>query len=505
MSLGIDPKLPNYRRPEHVKTEPDLKLIQDELGGTRAMHEASSLYIRKWAAEKTPNYNIRRKCETFFEGLGRTLSAAVGMLFARPPEVEWNAAEERMADHWGNIDSAGTAGVVFLKRFSEASIRDGIGIILVDHPPMPDDVEKTEDGGVTSDVEEARNLRPTWSVYSRAQAINWRADVVNNKRTLTLLVLHETVQIPVGTYGMETRDRFRVLSLTGGKASWVLYEQNVQGAEQFKEMGKGDFTNRTGEPADRIPVAIAYTGRTDAPMQATIPLLGVAWANLAHWQLSTSLRFNSEVAGLAQPTVIGELARDANGVEKPLEIGPLVSVHLATGGEFKFTEAEGTGLERLSLLAQEKLREMAALGMSFLQRDTRAAETAEAKRLDASAENSTLATAAQGIADAANEALALHWWYLGGEKEGAPTLRLNPEYEDMTMPPDLMRAYVEALKAGLPEETFLKALHAGGRLPEDADPEELALLMIANRAAAEAQAQADREANFERQNLNEAA
>ncbi len=66
---STDPNLPHFARPEYVAREPDLVLIGDEMGGTRAMHARSTTYIRKWSAEKTANYNIRRVCETFFEGL----------------------------------------------------------------------------------------------------------------------------------------------------------------------------------------------------------------------------------------------------------------------------------------------------------------------------------------------------------------------------------------------------------------------------------------------------
>src|SRR5688572_23351635 len=115
--IGTDPALPNYARPEYRAVAADLKLIADELGGTRAMHTASEGYIASLLAEARENYDKRRQCETFFEGFGRTLSAAVGMLFARPPQMVWNKSETAFAEHWANIDAGGTAGPVFLKRF----------------------------------------------------------------------------------------------------------------------------------------------------------------------------------------------------------------------------------------------------------------------------------------------------------------------------------------------------------------------------------------------------
>lgn len=519
--LGKDPALPNYARPEYYETAADLKLIQDELGGTRAMHAASESYITKWEAEAVPNYDKRRRCETFFEAFGRTLSAAVGMLFARPPQVVWNRSEAAFAEHWANIDAGGTAGPVFLKRFGEAGIKTGLSIILVDHPPAPEGVT------VTAENEARLNLRPTWAMYERGAAINWRTARVDNAQTLTLLVLYEPATVDDGVYGVATKHRYRVLRLQTARgalemmgepmsdavvaaygdampvwATWEVWElkaeQDGTKAEDFLRLTRGVFRNRAGEVANRLPVAVAQTGRVDGLMRSSIPLMGVAWANLAHWQLSSELRFNTSVAAFAQPVVIGKLTSTeytAAGLPQApqLRIGPLVSVNLEAGGDYKWVEPAGTGLERLAKLVVGKLEEIAALGVSFLQRDKRAAETAEAKAMDAAAENSTLATAGQGIEDAANLALEIHAWYLGIGKADAPVLTLNRDYENVAMDAAIMTAYVNAVKdAGLPVRAMLEAWQQGGRIPADADLDTLEMeAMAAQQAAADRQAEED--------------
>lgn len=508
---SADPNLPNFARPEYVALEPDLTLVADEMGGTRSMHARSTTYIRKWSAEKIPNYNIRRVCESFFEGFGRTLSAAIGMLFAKAPGIEWNQSEAQMEPHAQNIDASGAKLPVFVKRFSEAALRDGLSIILVDHPSAPK-VAKSEDNPdaeVTGAMAEKLNLRPIWSRYDRRQAINWLVETVDNVATLTQLTLVESATVRAGLFGTKDVVRYRDLRLSMAKdgtreATWTLREL-VDGigrtsADSFREVGRGTFVNKEGEAAPVLPIAIAYAGRTNGPMDASIPLLGVAWANLAHWQLSTSLRFNSEVAGFAQPTVIGELAKHPDtGKPIALEIGPLVSVQVAEGGDFKWSEPAGTGLERLAELVVEKLRQIAALGVSFMQSDTRAAETAEAKRLDSTAQNATLATAAQGIEDAVNLALEYHAWYLGIEKDGAPVLTISRDYESTTMDPATMLTYVTAIRdAGLPVRILLEAWMLGGRLPPDTDIEELELEMEAAKAAADEQKRLEMEEQAKR-------
>lgn len=493
-----DPTLPSYTRPELVASAADLTLVHDLLAGTRQMHEQSQArgYIRKWKDEDQSVYDIRRKIETVFEGLGRTISSATGMLFAKPPGVTWNASEAAMTELWANLDAAGTAGPVFVKRFSEAALRDGLGIILVDHTPTPIDPETKLPVVVHGGNEKTLGLRPTWAMYGRSQVINWKTAVINGKKTLTLMVFYECSDVDVGAFGIEKVHRFRELRLINGAAVWRLWElvgDDGSKLEHFRLVGApGVFMNKLGDVADFLPVAVAYTGRTDAPMTATIPLMGVAWANLSHWRQSTNLTFYREVAAFPQPKLTGTLAQTVVGetvVPGTLRIGPMVAVHLSEPtATFEWAELQGSSMDQLEKGIQEKLSQMSKLGVAFLQTDTRAAETAAAKRLDATAENSTLATAAQGIEDAGNHALEITAWYLGIEKAGAPVLTISRDYESTAMDPQTMVAYVTAVKeAGLPIRILLEAWLAGGRLPSDTDLDALEADMEAAAAAKDEQ------------------
>ncbi|HKB53040.1 MAG TPA: hypothetical protein VKD22_03515, partial [Ramlibacter sp.] len=263
---------PAYVHPELAAIKPDLDLCAHLIGGTRVMQEHAGTYIRKWAEEKDDVYRIRSKCEAVFEGLGRTLSASVGMLFAKPPQMTWNAGEAAMSEHWQNIDAAGTAGPVFAKRFAETALRDGLGAILVDHPSAPEGVV------VTSENEAVLNLRPTWAAYSRANVLSWRVGKVNNQAIVTQLVLYEPAAVDVGEFGVGTVDRYRVLRLlempnvdasgvaaegTHTEAVWQVFEKRKaeNGDDVFLPLAPpAPYKNKAGQIKDTLPVAIAYTG-----------------------------------------------------------------------------------------------------------------------------------------------------------------------------------------------------------------------------------------------------
>jgi len=501
--ITSDPNLPSFVRPEAIQSAVDLQLVHDLLAGSRTMWQKASSgsggvpYIFKWKSEAPSTFEIRSRCETLFEGLGRTLSACTGMLFAKPPQVTWNASETAMSELWQNLDGAGTAGPVLVKRFSEASLRDGLGAILVDHPEPPK-LETTPLGTITDKVAQQLGLRPTWALYTRSQIINWRTAVVNNRKVLTMVVFAESGEVEDGAFGIQSVLRYRALRLLltpdGYQATWQLYElidEKGDTLASFKTVGGGVFRGQgtQGAIADFLPVGIAYTGRTDAPMCATIPLLGVAFANLSHWQQSTDLRFYRMVAAYPQPVVKGELRPDATtGQPGTLGLGPLVAVQVAEGGDYAWAEIQGTSMEQLEKGITEKLKQMAAQGVAFLESETRAAETAEAKRIDSIAQNSTLATAAQGIQDAVNLALEYTAWYLDIEKAGAPVLTINRDFELTKMPSDMLTAYVNAIvSAGMPVRILTEAMLEGGLLPPDTDLDALDAEMMANAQAIEDQ------------------
>lgn len=532
--VSDEPNFPSYVRPEWRTWLPDLNLLFRLLAGTRTMQSHAREYIRQWADEDPKVYRIRSRSEQVFEGLGRTLSAAIGMLFGKPPKIEWPDDTMRAIaeESWDtNIDGGGTSGNVFLKRFTEASLRDGLGVILVDFPTAPLDQETGRPREVSSAEEEELGLKPTWARYDRMMARNWQTGRLDNQDVLTQLTLYEPVYVRSGTFGVRWENRWRILTLPAivedplepevvtVRAEWQLWRllPDKTGSEMadFQMIGTGVFRNKDGEALRRLPVSIAYTGRKEGALVAVPPLLGVAWANLGLWQISTNVRFYLDLVSFPQPTIIGDLAQvsgmDENGnritVPGKLKVGPMVVVHLSAGSddvgpsEYKFTVPTSDGFVPNEKAMRAKREDIAALGMSFLDRDKRAAETAEAKRLDAQAENATLATAAQGVDDAINDAWIIHAMYLGLEKSAAPTVTLNRDFEATVMDAQMMMAWISGVeKAGMPPHVLLEAWQKGGQIPEGIDIEELAMEMLANAEAILAQQEADREAEMARLN-----
>lgn len=484
-----DPTLPTFRRAELVEIAPALELIADLTAGPRQMWKKSRKYLEQWKNEDDRVYDIRRFGEACFGGFGRTVSAGVGMLWGDEPAIVWAANEERMRVLWDNIDAAGTKGTVFGARFSSHALEAGLALILIDHPAAPKNAAG-ERVLITAANEEAYGLRPTWSLYHRRHLNSWRVEVLNNRATVTQLVLEEEATVADGEYGVAPVRRFRVLSLVGGVASFrVLEERKKRGGKVvYEEVDRGVFTNRNGETATALPIAVAYAGGKRAEFVAPIPLEGLAYANLGYWQYATDLKFNRRVSAFEQFVVTGELQRSPATPDEPAElrIGPLVAVYLQQGGSATWEGPSGKGLVQLENGQKEKMVEMDQLGLGFLVPKKSAQMTATEADIDSFAQKATLRTAGAAIADAINVAWEWSGWYLGIEKKDVPTLAIDTEFDGSKMDAGTINAYVALVKAGFPKRAALEALQDGGRIPEEQDLDALELEWEANLSAASA-------------------
>lgn len=461
MSTITSANSPDYVRDEVKAVAPDLQLIADLLGGTRAMQESPQLarYLPQWPDEKDTTWARRTRAGTLFEGLGRTVSAATGMLFQAPPVVTYPVDEEKFAAHWLDIDGLGTKGDVFAKRFAESAIAFGHALVLVDFPETPG-------APVTAATEAEMNLRARWALYPRQSILSWRIGVVRNRLVPTQVVLYEPATKEDGLYGVTAVQRYRVCAVREGVAGYVVWEKPSASVKEWTKVAEGTYRNRRGETRDTLPIAVAYAGRTDAPMTSHPPLQGCAYANLAHFRNKTELQWGSGITAIEQLVISGALAVDsttglpATGVKTGWEH----YIHTEQGATVDYKGPSGAGLNQLKDRMLEAEKEIAALGMSFLSRDTRSAETAEAKRLDATAENSTLATAAQGIEDALNLAWSHHAWYEGVADADAPSLVLNRDFERLVLDA-AQGSFIAALVAeGFPIRDAVQMLAVGGLL-----------------------------------------
>ena len=83
------------------------------------------------------------------------------------------------------------------------------------------------------------------------------------------------------------------------------------------------------------------------------------------------------------------------------------------------------------------------------------------------------ADSAATVPGSVERALYFHARYLGLDEGGSCII--NRDFEALLMDAPVMSAYAQLVNAGFPSRPVLEALQQGGRIPEDADLDELEL------------------------------
>jgi hypothetical protein len=329
----------------------------------------------------------------YFLGVtGRTKEAFTGMVFRKAPRYELPPQVERFVE---NIDGAGQS----LEQLSKETVGELLTVgrygLLVDYSQSPD--------GIDAESERRLGLRPTIATYPAESIINWRFEGVQGKKTLTLVVLAEAVETNDDEFAHDTDIVYRVLRLRDGVYTQTVYDEaGVQITEEYEPRMAG------GATFDHIPFHIMGSVN-NFPDPDVPPLYDMAVLNVSHYQNTADLEESSFIAG--QPTYhlnIGETEPQEWQALNPsgLLVGSRKGV-LTKGGSLEQVQAAPNNLP--FELMRHKEQQMVAIGARLVQRGGQA-ETAEASRINASAEAATLdslvGNASEGI-EAALEDMAL--------------------------------------------------------------------------------------------------
>lgn len=497
---------PDFKRPEYVAGEPARRLSRALLDGTRGVRALGEEALPKWPSEKPAFYRLRARIARLARYYERTVEAVVGMIVASPPTFA-EGADARIVADWEDIDRAGTHGDVFVRTLTLEAIAGGFAAILVDAPPVPTGV------ALTLQNEQRMKLRPYWVLIRAEQLLCWQIETPNlalilrdwaaglltdddvarlsAQHILRQVVLYEASEGAVGSFGVATRDRYRVLRLENTGVTFTVWEHvpAVDGqGEHFRQVDTGVMTGAQRRPLPAIPLAIAYPKPPAVPFVSDPALLGVAELNLDHYQLTVDRRYLIKHTHSPTLYLFGvEEERDENGVVKPVTIGPN-SVIRSRNADAKtgYAVAPPDALASSKEERDEVVRQIAALGMSFLAKDRQqATETAKGRALDLAAENATHATVARGVQDALERALQFHALY---RNCAAPSIEMHPAYASPEIDPQIAALLWQAVLNGrLDVDTWLDFLRTG-RVSENVD-----LAAITGRLLAETEAQRETE------------
>jgi hypothetical protein len=297
-------------------------------------------------------------------------------------------------------------------------------------------------------------LRPYWVIIRAQQILRARGVNIGGRLELARFAYIETSMEADGAFGEREVTRIRDYERTDSGVVCTIYTK--QGKENT-------WTSEVIPMSiSRIPVAPAYSNRIGF-FHAEPPLLDLALENIDHYQTRSDRK--SVLHGCV-PTLILSGTRKQDDTSLRIGVNSCIEMQDGTGA---YVEPSGSSLTHSREELQDIEQRMAALGLSMLQRQTRSAETAEAKRIDKSESDSQLAAVARGVEDAGEAALGFHTEWVGLPDGGS--MEIDKSFISEPMDPQLLQVLVSMVPNSLSLDTLWERMVAGGILGDSFNPE----------------------------------
>lgn len=459
--------LPSARSHESEEQVASAELMRDLFEGPEEVRRAGARYLPQDPGEDPTNYQGRLKRSVFFNATRQTVDGIVGMIFRRDPVLGEDVPEEIQAD-WENIDGAGTHGAVFTRQVEQDAVMVGHAAILVEFPAT---------GGTQTLADERQGVRPYWVPIEKEAILSWRTTIEGGRRVLTQLVLEECQWVADGAFGETEQTRYRVLRRDPTLPNPVTYQVlEVTDDQRVIEVASGFYSNQT-----EIPIAEVSTSGSEGLFESRPPLLDLAYLNIAHYQVLSDHLNSIHKTNVPIFTTIGA-TMPARGDSQPTQIlGPNTGLALPAGGDAKYVSHDGQALGSSKAMLDDLKADMATMGLAMLAPSKRVAETADAKRIDKAATDSSIAVMARGLQDAIERCLQFHANYLRLPEGGSVTV--NRDYDQLALSAQQVQALSALVANGqLSLETLWQTLAQGNVLPDDFDPDSEKAMLEADAA-----------------------
>lgn len=347
--------------------------------------------------------------------------------------------------HEGEIDIELPAGLEYLREDA-----DGGDMTLTDmHRRITRNLLITGRQGLLADAPVGGG-EPHLALYSGRSVINWDRD---------FYVLDETHKERDGFEWVEVRQH-RVIEMRNGRCVQRIWRDGEPGEEYEVRIAGGGYLNR-------LPFSIA-SAKDVGPRIETPPLIGVARAAVAIYQLSADYRHQLFMSG--QETLVA-----ING-EPPSAVGAGV-VHQMMGDgdlqpDLKYVSPSCSGIEA-HLKAIEHNREAAVQsGARLFEQGQQAQESGEARKMRFRSETANLQSIAQmscAIMEFGLRCIAA----MKGADEDAVTVTPPRDLLDASLTPqDALALWQIVQQRGLSWETYYQAIQKGGLADPDRDADD---------------------------------
>ena len=425
--------------------------------GTDYLRQNCDRFLPQQPMELADSWQGRVNRSTFSNYFGKVLRTAVGLILRKQVRLECeNDADQEWWDDWAEdpCRDGSTDLDQFCTNLLESALSFGHSAVMVDYA--------TGEGIRTLADEQEAELKPYLVEVKAPQIIGWRHSPTENRGRLQQVRIRESARVPVGKFGIEYRNRVRVLE----PGNYSLYESTDERGDagwQLIESGKVSVKE--------VPLCVVYGDKRQV-LYSKPPLLSLAHQNLHHFRVASDLTQSLHIA--AQPLLIGKGLDDLQNdntsqgavglsVNNMLLIAPEASVEYVVPqvGAFDSHQVE---LERI-------VSEMKSLSIALLSSEKNGVEAAKAKALDRIDSNSVLSVVSKSLQACIQDAVNLAAEYAGRE---APEVVIIRDFSLERLEGQDITAINSLFTSGLiPQEVALTLLQEGEVLDDQMDVDEI--------------------------------
>ena len=407
-------------------------------------------YLPKLNGQDKKQYSSYKKRAVFFGAMSRTVTALVGAIDRKPPEVKGaNNLKEFIKD----VTGTGISLDEFLKDIEEEVMISGRVVICVDRKNSTDN-------------------RPYLIWYKSEDCINWFSEQYTDfDQRLTGMIFRESYYDvdKDNKYKQVQKDQYREFNMQDGNVTVNIWRnKNEDLTSEFGNAEKPEYeivetytlTNRA-KPLGFIPcVPVVSDGSPFEVPQP--PLLDLVDVNLAHYRNSADYEHGMHWTALPTPVLTG-----LNGKDSKISIGSGSAIILPDPqSSAMFLEFSGTGLATIKTAMDHKEMMMSALGARMLASRMDQSTSAEVARINYSGETASLSNVARSMSRGMTRLLKMVAMWENNKGHEGIEVHLNEDYVDTKLDGTNLTALMSAYQGGaISLDSLIWNMSSGELLP----------------------------------------
>lgn len=461
------------KHPAYEEFEPSWRLMRDSIDGEDQIKSEGEKYLPMKTgtavisdhAARSRVYDLYKTRAEFPEIVAPTIRGAVGIATKKSLKIDLPAALEPLRER-ATLDGL-TLESLYRRMVSEIMAVGRYGLLP----------------SLTSRGE------PYLAGYVAESIINWDS----TEGIPDYVVLNESGLVRNRENGeWEEIERYRECESFDGVYRSLLWEQTTSGAVLVEE---NEARTRDRRALPFLP--FVFVGSLDlTPEPDDVPLYGLAKLAVRIYRMDADYSFSLHMTSEPTPVAIGfdDAASAIERGEAPKTLGSSVIWLMPKGGDAKYLEFSGQGIEKQASAINDSFARAAQQGAQIIQQG-QSQESGEALKLRAASQTATLDTIVRTASAGLEKALRNLAIWVGADPDEV-VVTADTDFFDHNLNAQEITAIVAAWQAGaISYKTMFDKLQQGGIIHEDTvvDDEQAALFdnedliggIIANNPCAE--------------------